>query len=345
MAITSSKHPEEARPKAEPEDSRQRSLLSRLPPVFGPTEVPLKAPAFMIAILSAVMLWAAPSFFNVGNLRAIALDASIIILLGVGMTTVITVRGIDLSIGAILVLSSVVLAAAIKDFGVPVPLAIVLCLLTGSLCGFINGILVTKLMMPDFIVTLSTELIFRGLALIYAGGAVFFAFPETIRIFGRGRIFDVPMPIIISISIVLLGHVIFAFHKVGYRLHAVGGNPTTARRLGVNVDMYRIGAYVWMGFLAAVGGLVLTGRLDAVVASGAVTILLNTIAAVIVGGTHLFGGRGSIVGTFLGSILLAMIANAVVLLGFEAFWQHVAAGTVILITISLYSRRGAKDEA
>lgn len=325
--------------------SRPQSFMDILPPVFGPTSVPLKAPAIMIVILCVVMIWAAPSFFNIGNLRAISLDASIIMLLGVGMTTVIAVRGIDLSIGAILVLSSVVLAAAIKDFGVPVPTAIMLCLLTGSLCGFVNGFLVTKLRMPDFIVTLSTELVFRGLALIYAGGAVFFAFPAAITFFGRGRIFDIPMPIILSVFVVFLGHAIFAFHKFGYRLHAVGGNPTAARRLGVNVDYYRIGAYVFMGFLAAFGGIVLTGRLDAVVASGAVTILLNTISAVIVGGTHLFGGRASVIGTFLGSILLAMIANAVVLLGFEAFWQHVAAGTVILITIGLYSRRGTRVEA
>jgi len=324
---------------------QQFSWRSKLPPVLGPTAVPLKAPAIMIIILSVVMIWAAPEFYKVGNLRAIALDASIIMLLGVGMTTVITVRGIDLSIGAVLILSSVVLAAAIKDFAIPVPLAIFLCLLTGTTCGLVNGFLVTKLKMPDFIVTLSTELIFRGLALIYAGGAVFFGFPETIKFLGRGRIFGMPMPILISILFLLIGHAIFAFHKVGYRLHAVGGNPTAARRFGVNVDLYRIGAYMAMGFLAALGGLVLTGRLDAVVASGAVTILLNTIAAVIVGGTHLFGGRGSSIGTFLGSTLLAMIVNAVILLGFEAFWQHVAAGAVILITIGLYSRRTAKVEA
>lgn len=296
----------------------------------------------MIIILTVVMLVVEPTFFRIGNLRAISLDVSIIMILGVGMTAVITVRGIDLSIGATLTLSSVVLAAAIKDFGVPVPLALALCLLTGSACGLVNGVLVTKLRMPDFIATLSTELVFRGLALIYAGGAVFFGFPTMVTFFGRGRIFDIPMPIIIFVLMVIIGHAIFAFHKIGYRLHAVGGNPAAARRLGVNVDAYRIGAYVTMGLLAAVGGIILTGRLDAIVASGAVTLLLNTIAAVIVGGTHLFGGRGSIIGTLLGSVLLAMIVNAVVLLGLEAFWQHVAAGAVILITIGLYSRRTAK---
>ncbi len=319
--------------------------FSMLPPVLGPTSVPLKAPVIMIIILSVVMLLVEPTFFNIGNLRAISLDMSVIMILGVGMTVVITTRGIDLSIGAILTLSSVALAAAIKDFGIPVPIALLICLATGAACGFFNGLLVTKLRMPDFIVTLSTELVFRGLALVYAGGAVFFGFPKLVTFFGRGRLFEIPMPIVIFLVIVVIGHAIFAFHKIGYRLHAVGGNPAAARRLGVNVDRYRIGAYVTMGTLAAVGGIVLTGRLDAVVASGAVSLLLNTIAAVIVGGTHLFGGRGSIVGTLFGSALLAMIVNAVVLLGFEAFWQHVAAGAVILITIGLYSRQTAKVEA
>lgn len=293
----------------------------------------------MILLLIIFMLFANQNFFNSGNLRAIWLDASIILVLGVGMTIVITARGIDLSIGAILVLSSVVMSAAIKDFGLPPLIGMALALLTGMLCGLINGLLVTKLRMPDFIVTLSTELVFRGLALIYAGGAIFFGFPEIIRFLGTGRVLDIPMPIVIGVVIAIIGHAFLAWHRFGLRLHAVGGNPTAARRLGVKVDRYRIGSYVIMGFLAAVGGLVLAGRLDAVVASGAVTLLLNTIAAVIVGGTDLFGGRGSIIGTMLGAVLLAMIANAVVLLGLEAFWQHVAAGLVILITIALHSRR------
>jgi len=298
----------------------------------------------MLVIIGATMAVVQPGFYVAGNLRAMALDASIIMLLGVGMTAVITARGIDLSIGAVLILSSVVFAAAIKDFGLPVTVAFVLCLATGGVCGLINGLLVTKLKMPDFIVTLSTELVFRGLALVYAGGAVFFGFPEIVRFIGRGRILEIPMPIIISVAVVVIAHIFFAYHRLGIRLHAVGGNPVGAQRLGIDVERFRIGTYVFMGVLAAVGGILLMGRLDAVVASGAVTILLNTIAAVIVGGTYLFGGRGSVLGTFLGAWLLAVISNAVVLLGFEAFWQHVAAGVVILLTIALYSRRQARAD-
>jgi ribose/xylose/arabinose/galactoside ABC-type transport system permease subunit len=299
----------------------------------------------MIALLAVVMMFVEPRFFGAANARAIGLDMAIVLILGIGMTIVITARGIDLSIGAILILSSVVLSAALKDFGLSIPIAIFLCLLTGVLCGLFNGLMITKLKMPDFIVTLASELVFRGLALVYAGGAVFYGFPEFFRFIGRGRILDIPMPIIISLVIALIVHFIFTSHKLGLRLHAVGQNPIAARRLGINPDAYKIGSYVIMGFFAAIAGIVLTGRLDAVVASGAVTILLNTIAAVIVGGTNLFGGKGSILGTVLGAILLAMIANAVVLMGFEAFWQHVAAGVVILVTIALYSRRSATATA
>ena len=317
------------------------SFLSDLVQLLGPTRVPLIAPAVMIVLLAATMLIVEPRFFSVANVRAIGLDMAIVLILGIGMTVVITARGIDLSIGAILILSSVVLAAALKDFGLPLWLAVALALLTGMLCGLTNGLMVSKLKMPDFIVTLASELVFRGLALVYAGGAVFYGFPEFFRFVGRGRLIGVPMPIVISLVLARIAHFLFTSHRLGLRLHAVGQNPVAARRLGINPDAYKIGSYVIMGFLAAVGGIVLTGRLDAVVASGAVTILLNTIAAVIVGGTNLFGGKGSILGTILGAVLLAMIANAVVMLGFEAFWQHVAAGIVILVTIALYSRRSA----
>lgn len=335
--------------KRKPSQSISKGVLSHLftdrIQLLGPAKVPLIAPAVMILLLSFVMYFVEPRFFNPANIRAIGLDMAIVLILGIGMTVVITARGIDLSIGAILILSSVVLSAALKDFGLPIAFAVLLCIMTGVLCGLANGLMIAKLKMPDFIVTLASELVFRGLALVYAGGAVFYGFPEFIRFIGRGRVFDIPMPIVISLVLALIAHLIFTSHRLGLRLHAVGQNPVAARRMGINPDVYKIGSYVLMGLLAAVGGVVLTGRLDAVVASGAVTILLNTIAAVIVGGTSLFGGKGSILGTVLGAVLLAMIANAVVMLGFEAFWQHVAAGAIILATIAVYSRRSATSLA
>lgn len=307
--------------------------------LLGPTFVPLIAPALMILILSLVMLVANPHFFTAGNLRAISLDMALVLILAIGMTVVITTGGIDLSIGGVLIFSSVMMSAAIKDFGLPTFLALLVGLFAGSLCGLCNGLLVTRFKMPPFIVTLSSELVFRGLAFIYAGGAVFYGFPPFFRWIGRERVLGIPMPVLLSFFLAIIAHFIFTSHRLGVRLHAVGQNSIAARRMGIQPDKYKLGSYILMGCFAGVGGIILTGRLDAVVASGAVTVLLNTIAAVIVGGTDLFGGKGSILGTTLGALLLAMINNAVVMLGFEAFWQHVAAGCVILVTIGLYSYR------
>jgi ribose transport system permease protein len=314
-------------------------------PVLGPVPAPIVAPAVMIVILLVVVAVFAPRFFIWGNIRTVVLDASIYFILGVGMTFVITSRGIDLSIGAITVLSGVGMAAVVKDFGAPVLVGVLVAFAIGGTCGLINGVIIQKLRLPDLIVTLSTELIFRGLALIYAGGAVFFGFPELIRFLGSGRVAGIPMPIILGLATIAVAHVMLTYHRVGYRLHAVGGDPVAARRLGINVDRYRIGVYVLMGLLCAFVSIVLAGRLDSVVASGAMTLMLHTIAAVIVGGTNLFGGRGTIVGTLLGAILLSLIANSVVLLGFESFWQHVAAGIVIITSIALYSGRAREREA
>lgn len=316
----------------------------RAVPLLGPVPAPIIAPAAMVVVLALALLVFAPRFFIWGNIRTVVLDAATFFILGVGMTYVMTARGIDLSIGAITILSGVGLGAAIQDFNQPVLVGIVVAFVIGGLCGLLNGLVIQKLRIPDLIVTLSTELIFRGLALVYAGGAIFYGFPELIRFIGSGRLGGIPMPIILGLATMAVGHAFLTWHRFGIRLHAVGGDPAAARRMGVNVGRYRIGVYVIMGLLCAFASIVLAGRLDSVVASGAASLMLHTIAAVVVGGTNLFGGRGTIVGTFLGAILLSMIANGVVLLGFESFWQFVAAGIVIIASVALYSDKGRRAE-
>lgn len=305
----------------------------------------LTGPLAMIVLLLLVMAVRAPEFFGTGNLTAVMVDASLFMVLAVGMTFVITAKGIDLSIGSILVLSGVVMAAAIKDFGVPVGFAMLLCLVVGALCGLANGLLITRLHLPDFVVTLATDLTFRGLALVYAAGAVFYQFGDAIGWVGRGRIGGVPVAIIIGVTAIIIGHIIYKHSRFGRHIHAVGGNRLGARRLGIPSDRIRIYAYVVSGLLAAVAAIVLTGRLDAIQPTQGMLTNLHTIAAVIIGGTSLFGGRGSVIGAALGAILLAMINNTMVLLGFSFFWQQVAAGLVILIAVSIYvASRGTKDE-
>lgn len=321
--------------------SRTRESVKIKIPVLGPVPAPLWAPLAMIGVLALTLLVFSPRFFSIPNLTVVLLDAAIVMIVAVGITVVITGRGIDLSVGGIMILSATVMGAAIKDFDLAVWLAIPLALIVGAGAGLFNGTMIMKLGIPDFIATLASELIFRGLALVYLGGAIFYNFGPEIAFFGRGDLFGViPMPIFISFGALIIGHIIFTYHRSGMRLHAVGQNPMAARRMGVKVVRYRMMTYVISGFLAAVAGVVMTGRLDAVVATGAVLILLQSIAATIVGGTYLFGGRGSMIGTGLGAVLLAMLANAVVMLGFQLFWQNVASGAVILLTLAINSRKG-----
>ncbi|GAA4289086.1 ABC transporter permease [Georgenia daeguensis] len=316
----------------------------------GPVPAPVIAPAAMIMGLGLIMLIFQPNFFAMGNLKAVLLDASIVGILAVGMTVVITTKGIDLSIGGILIFSSVVMSAVIKDFGAPAIVGMAAALVAGSMAGLVNGLMIEKVGIPAFIATLSSELVWRGIALLYAGGAVFYAFPEIIVWIGSGRILgQIPVPIVLMLGTFLVAHIVWTYRRYGLRVHSVGGDEESARRMGIDVGRYRIGAYTLMGALAGFAGIVMTGRLDAVVASGAVEILLLTIAAVLVGGTDLFGGRGSMIGSLLGAILLAMIFNAVILLGFDSFWQFIMAGIVILVTIAMHStadkrraRRAAK---
>lgn len=306
----------------------------------------VSGPLAMIILLAVIMLVRAPNFFNPANIEAVLVDGALYMVLAVGMTFVITAKGIDLSIGSILVLSGVVMAAAIKDFGVAVPIAMLLAVVAGAILGSINGLLIISMNLPDFVVTLGTDLIYRGLALVYASGAVFYGFDPLIVWLGRGELGGVKMPIILGILAIGIGHIVYKHTRFGRHIHAVGGDRVASRRLGIPVGRMRFWAYVMSGSLAGVAAIVITGRLDAITATQGVLVNLHTIAAVIIGGTSLFGGRGSIIGAALGAILLAMINNTMVILGFSFFYQQVAAGAVILLAVAIYVlSRGQRDES
>jgi ribose transport system permease protein len=314
--------------------------------VFLRETLAVTGPLIMILLLALIMLVRAPNFFNPANIEAVIVDAALYMVLAVGMTFVITAKGIDLSIGSILVLSGIVMSAAIKDFGVAVPVAMLLAVLTGAILGSINGLLITTVNLPDFVVTLGTDLIFRGLALVYASGAVFYGFDPIIVWLGRGEVAGLKTPILIGILAIGIGHIVYKHTRFGRHIHAVGGDRTASRRLGIPVGRVRFWAYLMSGSLAGFAAIVITGRLDAITPTQGVLVNLHTIAAVIIGGTSLFGGRGSVIGAMLGAILLAMINNTMVILGFSFFYQQVAAGVVILLAVTIYVlARGQRDES
>ncbi|MCV0426579.1 MAG: ABC transporter permease [Roseibium sp.] len=302
-------------------------------------------PMVMILAILLFMGVAEPArYFRLSNLNLILLDAALYMPMAMAMTFVITQRGIDLSIGSVAALTSILMAFLIKQFGFSAPVAITIALVLGALCGLINGLVITKFKVPDLIGTLAMDLVYRGLALVIAKGLVLARFPEILTDIGRGQIPGfIPVPVVIGLLTMALGYWLLKRTFFGRYTVAIGSNPEAAEMTGIAVDRYKIYAYVLMGAAAALAGVMLTGKLNAIQATSAPYFNLHVIAAVVVGGTSLFGGRASMLGSLAGVLLLSMMINALVTLRIEFFWQSVASGVVIVSSVALYTWLQKKD--
>lgn len=302
-------------------------------------------PLAMILLLMIAMAIFEPRFFLLINVMIILQDAAIYMVLGMAMTIVITGKGIDLSIGAVAALSAICMGMLVKDLGWgPYP-AMAAALLIGLTCGLANGLVITRLKVPDLLATLAMDLVYRGIALVLAAGAVLARFPEPIPFLGRGRLFDVvPTAAVIGLAALVIGYVLYHHTRLGRYAAAIGGDREAALLAGIDISRNKVAHYVLMGGCAALAGILLTGRLNAIQATAAQGFALHTIAAVVVGGTVLFGGRGTMFGTLVGVLLLSMVTNALVMLRFQFFWQLVASGIIIIVAIAFYSRLQGRNE-
>ena len=310
----------------------------RVPLAWYKRYINFVGPVVMIVALAITMAIAEPRFFEVANLMIILQDAAIYMVLGMAMTIVITGKGIDLSIGAVAALSAIIMAMLIKDQGWgPFP-AMIAAVLVGSCCGVTNGLVITKLKVPDLLATLAMDQIYRGIALVLAAGTVLARFPEPIPFLGRGKVMEVvPVASLVGLAALLIGYVIYHYTWLGRYAIAIGANREAAIQTGIDIDRQKLYQYALMGTCAAIAGILLTGRINAIQATAAHGFALHTIAAVVVGGTVLFGGRGTMFGTLVGVLLLAMVTNALVMLRFQFFWQLIAAGVIIIASIGFYS--------
>lgn len=315
-------------------------LNARLEPyiaIIGPLAMILAILLFMGAVEPA-------RYFRASNLNLILLDAALYMPMAMGMTFVITQRGIDLSIGSIAALSAIIMAFLIKQYGFSVYVAIPVAIALGALMGLINGLVITRFNVPDLIGTLAMDLVYRGLALVLAKGLVLARFPEFLTDMGRGQIPGfVPVPVLIGIATMIAGYFMLTRTYFGRYTIAIGSNPEAAELTGVSVKRHKVYAYVLCGACAALAGVMLTGKLNAIQATSAPYFNLHVIAAVVVGGTSLFGGRASMLGSFAGVLLLSMMINALVTLRIEFFWQSVASGVVIVSSVALYAWIQKKD--
>lgn len=321
-------------------ETSRRSMNERLEPYIA-----IIGPMVMILAILLFMAIAEPArYFRASNLNLILLDAALYMPMAMAMTFVITQRGIDLSIGSIAALSGIMMAFLIKQYGFSAYVAVPIAISMGAVMGLINGLIITRFNVPDLIGTLAMDLVYRGFALVLAKGLVLARFPDFLTDIGRGQIPGfVPIPVLIGIATMIAGYLLLTRSYFGRYTIAIGSNPEAAELTGISVKRHKVYAYVLCGACAALGGVMLTGKLNAIQATSAPYFNLHVIAAVVVGGTSLFGGRASMIGSFAGVLLLSMMINALVTLRIEFFWQSVASGVVIISSVALYTWMQKKD--
>ena len=282
-----------------------------------------------LAVECAVFAVAAPHFFTADNLRNVTLQASISAILGAGMTFVILTGGIDLSVGSLVAMAGIVATSVLK-VGVGWPVAILAALVFGALSGGLAGTLVARLSIAPFIVTLALMTIWRGTAFLVTDGRPVWDLPPSFAWLGAGRLLGIPVPTLAMVAIFVAGHVTLTATRYGRHVVACGGNPEAARLAGIRTARVVGSVYVVSGMLAALTGVLLASRMNSGQPNAGLMYELDAIAAAVVGGTSLSGGRGSIVGTLLGALLIAVLRNGLNLLDVSSYIQQVVVGLVIL---------------
>ena len=289
---------------------------------------------FILIIIMGLFAWTvSPSFLSWGNLASILRAMSFMSIVALGMTFVFIAGELDLSIGSVVAFSGMIMGDLVLNRGVSTGVAITCGILTGLICGLITGFITVQFNIPAMIGSLGTQFIIRGIVFVYTSGNPISPLPKGIETLGLGNIAGIPTPTVV----LLVLSIIFAFllHKTTYgrKIYAIGGNKDTAWLCGINVKMTRISAYCLTGIMAGVAGVLLTSRLSSAQPNSGTGWEMNVIASVVVGGTSTSGGVGTIAGTVLGSILIGMLQNVLVMLKVSAYWQNIVIGTIILISV------------
>jgi ribose transport system permease protein len=299
--------------------------------------------ALMILLLFVYLGFRNEFFLTPRNLLNVGRQASVVAIVALGEALVIISRGLDLSVGSTLGLAAVA-AAYVGQWSGDQSLALLAGLGVGALVGVINGGLVTRININPFIATLGTLSVARGLALLITGGIPIPFNGGIPEFLGAGRIYTVPASLILMVVLAIIFHIFASRTCTGRNIYAIGDSPTAARLAGINVEGARLLVYVLCGLLAGLGGIILSGNLASANPDLGRGYELDVIAAVILGGTALSGGRGSILGVVLGALLMALLGNAFVLLGISAHWQVVSKGLVIIFAVGIDGiRRGRED--
>lgn len=299
------------------------------------------SPASWSALIPLIILWivlaiASPFFLTSQNILNLFLQAAVVGVLAFGVTIALITEEIDLSIGAVEGLTAVVSATVSITLGLPWWLGIAAAIATGALVGLANGLITTRIGVPSFITTLATLGIASGVSLKVTEGNSIYGFPDPYLILGRGRMAEIPVSVIIAVGVFVIVYFMLRFTRLGLHMYAVGGNADGSAEAGLSPRRIKTVALVASGACAGLAGVLVSARLNAANGNfGGEEHLLDAIAAVVIGGTALTGGVGSVIGTVFGVLIIASIRNGLDLLGVSPFWQTAAVGAMILIAAIL----------
>ncbi|MBE0478271.1 ABC transporter permease [Candidatus Aerophobetes bacterium] len=289
---------------------------------------------FLILLgLFILMAFSSRMFLSPRNLRNILTQTAMYVILATGMTFVMALGQIDISIGSMAGIITAVIGDVIVNQGRPVWLGILAGLGVGLLCGMFNAFWITFVKVPAIIVTLGTWTMFRGLAYAYLGGTIYYGFPDSFVSIARGRFLDLPYPVWIAAVVLICGYLFLTRTRTGRYITAIGGNEDAARRAGINAKWIRFMVFSLMGLLAGLATVIITARLDSSAAGTGAGFELHTIAAVVIGGTSLFGGQGLMFGSLMGVLMLGIVENGLLLAGISFFWQRVFLGLIFVSVV------------
>jgi ribose transport system permease protein len=304
-------------------------------------------------ILCLVISLLSDKFFTINNGWNVMRQIAVNVCISVGMTLIVLTAGIDLSVGSVLALCGAITAGLLK-YGIELPPAslfigftllgaVLAGLLTGTILGLFNGWTITKFKVPPFVATLAMLTIARGLTMLWTKGHPISNLGNDFAYFGTGWLLGIPVPVWIAAIVVLLAVFITQKTKLGRYIYAIGGNENAAKLSAINIKQVKITVYAIAGGLAALGGLIITSRLDSAQPNAGASYELDAIAAVVIGGTSLSGGKGSIWGTVLGAVIIGVLNNGLVLLDVSPFWQQVVKGAVILLAVIIDKTSSKSD--
>ncbi len=295
---------------------------------------------YVVFVLLLLVLWQlSPYFLTASNFLNIGAQVSMIAVVAIGMTMVILMAEIDLSVGSVAALAGAITAGFIHSlpngwpFGLWLTISITAGMAVGFLAGIVNGLFTVWGGIPSFIVTLGALSIGRGLVLLYTGGRPIFGFGDAFAKISWGHVGPIPLPIVIMLSLYLLAWLFLRETQLGRYIYAIGANKDAVELAGVNYRRIKVGIFALAGTFSGLAGIVLTSRLDSAQPTAAMGWELDVIAAVVLGGASLYGGRGTVAKTLIGAFILQLISNGLNLLEVQAYWQQIAKGSIILTAL------------